>query len=237
MSFFQLLANADFVIKLVIMIMIILSILIWAVLFEKIYRFKEITMRADIFEKKFWSGIMLEEFYEKNKSKLKHPMGQIFSSAMQEWVASDTNKSVAAIELIKAGLRERMMIGIDATITKIEISINKYMGFLNVVAAISPFIGLFGTVWGIMSSFRSIADAGNASLTAVAPGVAEALITTAIGILIAICATGLHAYLRYKINNLLEKMYSFGSEILNILSRELDAFSVKNYNAYNNITE
>ncbi len=235
MSFIQLLINADIIIKLVIFTMIVLSILTWAILFEKIYRFNIIKNRSDIFEKKFWSGITLEDFYETNKNKLKHPVGQIFSSAMQEWIASETNKSIPAIELVKTGLRERMMIAIDATIGKTEISINKYMGFLSVVASISPFIGLFGTVWGIMASFRSIADAGNANLTAVAPGVSEALITTALGILIAIFAVSVHAYLKYRINFLLEKFYSFGAEIINILSRELDAFSIKNYNSYNKI--
>lgn len=229
--------SADLSVKMVLFVLIALSVIIWAIFFEKTYRIRSLLLKTDSFEKKFWSGIMLEDFYESNKSKLKHPVGQIFSAAMQEWVSSDTNKSVSAIELVKVGLRERIGISIEATKEKIEIAISRYMGFMAVIAGVSPFIGLFGTVIGIMNSFKAIADAGNANLVAVAPGVAEALVTTAVGIFVALCASGINLYLGYRISVLMDKLNTFSSELFNILSRELDSFSIRNYNNYHGIKD
>ncbi len=233
-SLLSLISKTDIVIKAVIITLLVMSLISWAVLFEKLFKINTINQKADLFEKRFWSGIMLEEFYDKNKNKLKHPMGEIFSNAMQEWINSDTNKAVNAIELVKTGLRERIESSIEATMLKIEAETNKHIETIGFIASSSPFVGLFGTVWGIMNSFKSIAGSNVVALQVVAPGIAEALFTTATGILIAVFAMLFHHLVSKKSTSTITRMRSFGIELSSILSRELDSFSIKNYNAYQN---
>jgi biopolymer transport protein TolQ len=231
-SIFSLLLKADLIIKIISLSLVVLSVVVWAIFFEKMSSFKMAHSRADAFEKKFWSGIMLEEFFDKNRNKLKHPIGKIFAAAMNEWLTSDTNQSISAIELIKIGIRERMLRTTQVAFTEIETSYSKNMSLISTIATLAPFIGLFGTVLGIMNSFKAIAGASNASLNVVAPGIAEALVTTAIGILVAIIALSFHVYITNHLNKLLDRVEAFRVEINNILSRELDSFSVRNYKAY-----
>jgi biopolymer transport protein TolQ len=231
-SIFSLLLKADLIIKIISLSLVVLSVVVWAIFFEKMASFKMAHSRADAFEKKFWSGIMLEEFFDKNRNKLKHPIGKIFAAAMNEWLTSDTNQSISAIELIKIGIRERMLRTTQVAFTEIETSYSKNMSLISTIATLAPFIGLFGTVLGIMNSFKAIAGASNASLNVVAPGIAEALVTTAIGILVAIIALSFHVYITNHLNKLLDRVEAFRVEINNILSRELDSFSVRNYKAY-----
>jgi len=212
------------------LVLIGLSIAIWAILLEVLVRIKNVSMRSDSFEDKFWSGVMLEEFYQQNKGKLKHPMGELFVAGMQEWIASETNNSISAIDLIKSGLSDRIKVSLDIAMSKIESKMMRYMSFLSATASISPFIGLFGTVWGIMNSFKSIAGSGSAGLQVVAPGISEALFTTAIGIFVAVMSTLFYSFLGAKVNAILDRIDGFKMEMMNILSRELDMFSIKNQN-------
>ncbi len=232
-SFLNLILKSDIVIKFVVAILILFSLMTWAILFEKTINIKNIHIKADAFEKKFWSGIMLEEFYEKNRNKLKHPLGEVFGAAMYEWILSDTNRSIAAVELIKTGLRERIENGISVALEKISEQNDKYISMLNTIATTSPFIGLFGTVWGIMNSFKALGGSvGNVGLQAVAPGIAEALLTTAIGIIVAVNAIIIYAVIDAKLEKATRRIDIFAKELHGILSRELDAFSIRNYNEY-----
>jgi len=176
----QLFLRADFIVKAVILILIAASVYSWALIFEKYKLFKRIEKSTTSFEEKFWKTRSAESFYNNFSNREKDPIGNIFQSAMVELIRTKSKSSAVQ----SARVSRVIEISADKEIKLIE----KHFTFLATVGSTAPFIGLFGTVWGIMNSFQSIAISRNTSLAIVAPGIAEALFATALGLLAAIPA-------------------------------------------------
>ena len=179
-SLIQLFLRADFVVKSVIIILIAASIFSWALIFDKYRLFKRIEKSTASFEDKFWKSRSAESFYNSHTNRDKDPVANIFQSAMTELIRTKSKSSSVQSNRVTRVLE----ISADQEIKLIE----KHFTFLATVGSTAPFIGLFGTVWGIMNSFQSIAISRNTSLAIVAPGIAEALFATALGLLAAIPA-------------------------------------------------
>ena len=179
-SILQLFIRADFIVKAVIIILIAASVYSWALIFDKYKLFKKIEKSTTSFEEKFWKSKSAESFYNNFSNKEKDPVGNIFQSAMAELIRTKSKSSTVQ----SARVSRVIEISADKEIKSIE----KHFTFLATVGSTAPFIGLFGTVWGIMNSFQSIAISRNTSLAIVAPGIAEALFATALGLLAAIPA-------------------------------------------------
>ncbi len=179
-SLIQLFLRADFVVKSVIIILIAASIFSWALIFEKYKLFKKIEKSTTSFEEKFWKSRSAESFYNSLTNREKDPVANIFQSAMTELIKTKSKSSAVQSNRVSRVIE----ISADKEIKLIE----KHFTFLATVGSTAPFIGLFGTVWGIMNSFQSIAISRNTSLAIVAPGIAEALFATALGLLAAIPA-------------------------------------------------
>jgi len=179
-SLIQLFLRADFVVKSVIVILIAASVFSWALIFEKYRLFKRIEKSTNSFEEKFWKSKSAESFYNSLTNKDKDPMANVFQSAMVELIKTKSKSSSIQSNRVSRVIE----ISADKEIKLIE----KHFTFLATVGSTAPFIGLFGTVWGIMNSFQSIAISRNTSLAIVAPGIAEALFATALGLLAAIPA-------------------------------------------------
>ncbi len=177
-SLMSLFIRADIVVKTVIVMLIACSIYSWAVIIEKFRLFKKINQSTEEFETKFWNSKSAESFYNNLPSSIEDPMALVFKDAMQNLLKKRS----------KVDLQERMTTMLETGIEKQMSKISKGYTFLATVGSTAPFIGLFGTVWGIMNSFQSIAISRNTSLAIVAPGIAEALFATALGLLAAIPA-------------------------------------------------
>jgi len=177
-SLMNLFIRADIVVKSVILILIVCSIYSWAVIFEKVKLFKKINRSTEEFENKFWNSKSAESFYSNLPATTEDPMALLFKDAMQNLLKRKS----------RTDLNSRMTTLLDTGIDKQMTKISKGFTFLATVGSTAPFIGLFGTVWGIMNSFQSIAISRNTSLAIVAPGIAEALFATALGLLAAIPA-------------------------------------------------
>ena len=175
-SIIQLFLRADIIVKSVIIILIASSIYSWAIIFDKIRLFKKINKSSQEFEEKFWKSKSAETFYNSLPSNIDDPMALVFKGSMQAVMKSRS----------KSNISERLSSVLDVNIEKQMNLIDKNYTFLATVGSTAPFIGLFGTVWGIMNSFQSIAISRNTSLAIVAPGIAEALFATALGLLAAI---------------------------------------------------
>ena len=175
-SIWKLFIRADIIVKTVILLLIAASIYSWAIIFEKIKLFKKINLSSEEFEDKFWKSKSAETFYNNLPSDLEDPMALVFKGSMQTMLKSKS----------KSNLNDRMSTMLEINIEKQMTRIEKSYTFLATVGSTAPFIGLFGTVWGIMNSFQSIAISRNTSLAIVAPGIAEALFATALGLLAAI---------------------------------------------------
>ncbi len=179
-SLWQLFLRADFVVKSVILILIASSIFSWALILDKYRLFKRIDKSTKLFEDKFWKSKSAETFYKNLPDKTDDPLAQIFQSTMEELIKTRSKSSTVQ----SARVRRVVEVSIDKQSQNIE----KNFTYLATVGSTAPFIGLFGTVWGIMNSFQSIAISRNTSLAIVAPGIAEALFATALGLLAAIPA-------------------------------------------------
>ena len=178
-SFFSLFLKADFVVKFVIIILIASSIYSWAIIIEKYKLFKKINGSSSFFEDQFWSSKSADSLYKKLEGYNEDPMANVFKAGMDFMIK---NKSRSA------STQERVLQALSGSIDKEMEVVEKKLTFLATVGSTAPFIGLFGTVWGIMNSFQSIAISKNTSLAIVAPGIAEALFATALGLLAAIPA-------------------------------------------------
>ena len=179
-SLIQLFLRADFIVKAVIVILIAASVYSWALIFDKYKLFKRIEKSTTSFEERFWKSKSAESFYNNFSNKEKDPVATIFQSAMIELIRTKSKSSSVQSNRVSRVIE----ISADKEIKSIE----KHFTFLATVGSTAPFIGLFGTVWGIMNSFQSIAISRNTSLAIVAPGIAEALFATALGLLAAIPA-------------------------------------------------
>ena len=206
-SLLQLFIRADVIVKTVILLLIAASVYSWAIIFEKIKLFRKINLSSEEFEEKFWKSKSAETFYNSLPSDLEDPMALVFKGSMQAMLKSKS----------KSNLSERMSgmleIHIDKQMTRIE----KSYTFLATVGSTAPFIGLFGTVWGIMNSFQSIAISRNTSLAIVAPGIAEALFATALGLLAAIPAVVAYNKFNNDSKKYSEKLENFSKRFLTII--------------------
>jgi len=174
--------------------------------------------RSDEFEQAFWSGKSLDDLFDKVSSNPRDPMSAVFAAAMREWRRVSGNTS----ENFKVGLADRIERVMQITVNREMDRAEKYMTFLATTGATAPFVGLFGTVWGIMHSFQSIAISSNSSLAVVAPGIAEALFATALGLLAAIPAVVAFNKLNRDLDRYTGRLDSFAGEFAAILSREMD---------------
>ena len=179
-SLISLFFRADVIVKSVIIILILASVYSWALIFDKYRLFQKIKKTSSVFEDKFWNSKSAESFYNSLPNKTKDPIAKIFQSAMIELIKVKSKSSVVQTARVTRVL--------EVSANKEIQSIEKNLSFLATVGSTAPFIGLFGTVWGIMNSFQSIAISRNTSLAIVAPGIAEALFATALGLLAAIPA-------------------------------------------------
>ena len=206
-SLWNLFIRADFIVKAVILMLIGCSIYSWAIIIEKFRLFKKINLESEVFEEKFWKSKSAETFYNSLPINLDNPMALLFKESMQTLLK---NKS-------KSNLNERMGSMLEVNIEKQMTKLDKGFTFLATVGSTAPFIGLFGTVWGIMNSFQSIAISRNTSLAIVAPGIAEALFATALGLLAAIPAVV--AYNKYNNDSkkYFQKLENFSKRFLSII--------------------
>lgn len=225
LSMWGLFLQADIVVKLVIFILLLASVWCWVIIVEKTITLKNARIKARQFEQEFWSSEALDKFHEKVKKRASHPLSIVFTAAMEEWFRSKSAASSslsAQVGVVRAGLRERINHIMQVAMNRELESLERGLGFLATTGSTAPFIGLFGTVWGIMNSFHSIAATQNTSLAAVAPGIAEALFATAIGLFAAIPAYVAYNKISRDINRFAGKMEDFSLEFTTILSRQID---------------
>ena len=209
--------GAHFVVKLVMLGLLGASIWCWAIIINKTILIARTSSAMDKFEEAFWSGNSLEELYQTLSAKPTTAMASLFVAAMREWKRSFTNAGAAFM-----GLQARIEKVLDVSIAREVERLESQLLVLASVASAGPFVGLFGTVWGIMTSFRSIAASKNTSLAVVAPGIAEALFATAIGLFAAIPALIFYNILQGKVARSQARMESFADEFSSILSRQID---------------
>ena len=213
--------EADIIVKAVILILLLASFWSWAIIFEKILRMRRLRGLADDFEESFWSGGSLDDLYDELDNQPPDPMSAIFVSAMREWRRSTAGLGAKA-ERLRAGVKERIERIMDITLGREMERLEKQMIFLASVGSSAPFIGLFGTVWGIMNAFTSIAAAKNTTLAVVAPGNAEALFATALGLVAAIPAVIGFNKLSTDLGRYSARLEAFSGEFTAILSRQLE---------------
>jgi biopolymer transport protein TolQ len=217
MSLWGLFLQADVVVKLVILSLIAASVWVWAIIFEKTTSLRRASRAADAFEDRFWSGSSLDELHDQEGDKASHPMAAVFGAAMTEWKRS---ARVAGADMSRSLVGERVDRAMNVTIQRELDSMEKWMVFLASVGATAPFVGLFGTVWGIMRSFSAIAAMQNTNLAVVAPGIAEALFATAIGLVAAIPAVLAYNQISSDLARFASRLDGFATEFGAILSRQ-----------------
>ena len=206
-SILKLFIRADIIVKSVIIILIASSIYSWAIIFDKYKLFKNINKSSEEFEEKFWKSKSAETFYNNLPANVNDPMAKIFKSCMQTVVKSRSRSS----------LTDKLPVILETNIEKEMIMIEKNYTFLATVGSTAPFIGLFGTVWGIMNSFQSIAISRNTSLAIVAPGIAEALFATALGLLAAIPAVVAYNKFNSDSKKYSQKLENFSKRFISII--------------------
>ncbi|HEX2115006.1 MAG TPA: protein TolQ [Alphaproteobacteria bacterium] len=221
LSIWSLFLNADLIVKLVILLLVLASVWSWAIIFEKFFKLRRLHNQADEFEDQFWSGGSLEDLYDRIGSQPLDPMSAMFSAAMREWRRS-VSKGLAAAGQMRAGLQSRIERVMGVTLGREMERLERYMTFLASVGSTAPFIGLFGTVWGIMHSFSAIASSKNTSLAVVAPGIAEALFATALGLIAAIPAVIAYNKISSDLTRYAGRLEAFSNEFGAILSRQLE---------------
>lgn len=207
--------QADIVVKAVMIGLLLASIWSWAIIFERSRRLKQINGEAEAFEQRFWKAKTLDEL---QATKGTHPTADLFRAGMDEWQASVEGRTNIDREGVRARLRDVMAASIDRSISDLSDRLN----VLATIGSVSPFVGLFGTVWGIMRAFIAIGATQNTSLAVVAPGIAEALFATAIGLFAAIPAVIGYNRLLHHITRLEDRLQGFSSAFHALMSRELD---------------
>ncbi len=210
--------KADAVVKSVMILLVLASIWCWAIIFEKILTVRRLNKRSSEFEQAFWSGNSLDDLFDRISANPRDPMSAVFVAAMREWRRVSGNGEGS----FGIGLSDRIERVMQITVNREMDRAEKYMTFLATTGATAPFIGLFGTVWGIMNSFQSIAMAASTSLVVVAPGIAEALFATALGLLAAIPAVVAYNKLSRDLDRYAGRLDGFAGEFSAILSREME---------------
>jgi biopolymer transport protein TolQ len=217
LSVWALFWQADWIVKLVMIGLLGASVWTWAIIFDKLVSYNRMRAALNRFEQVFWSGQSLEELYRTLSDRKTAGMGSIFVAAMREWKKSFEKGAKSPL-----ALQTRIDKAMDLALTREMERIEGRLGFLATVGSASPFIGLFGTVVGIMTSFQAIAGSKSTSLAVVAPGIAEALLATALGLLAAIPAVIAYNKLTSDANKIGLRMEGFADEFSAILSRQID---------------
>lgn len=227
MSFIGLFLHAEPVVMCIMLLLVFMSIACWAIIIEKFMYLRSLAERAAAFENEFWSADNLDKFYERiKKRKSKHPMAVMFAAAMDEWTRSKTGESRVVPRQgggdLQVGLKDRIVQMMGVARNRELDRLERGMGFLATAGSASPFIGLLGTCVGIMNSFRSIAGSQNTSLAVVAPGIAEALLATSLGLFVAIPAVVAFNRFNGDINRIAGRMEDFATEFEALLSRQTE---------------
>ena len=217
LSLWALFYNADLIVKLVMVGLMVASVWVWAIAIDKLVLYARMRRAMDRFEQAFWSGQSLEELYKSLSARPTHSMAALFVAAMREW-----KRSLESQARSFAGLQMRIEKVMDVTIAREVERLERRLLVLATVGSAGPFVGLLGTVWGIMTSFRAIAGQQSTSLAVVAPGIAEALFATAIGLIAAIPATIFYNKFASEVNKQAQRLEGFADEFSAILSRQID---------------
>ncbi len=213
--------QADMIVKAVMLSLLAASVWSWIIIFDKLSMFRRINSQANKFETSFWSGEALEKLYQRINNKASDPMARTFCAGMNEWKLS-TDQSGATTDELGASMHQRIDRAMATTINREVTLLEKYLTFLATVGSTAPFVGLFGTVWGIMNSFSAIAGTQNTSLAVVAPGIAEALFATALGLVAAIPAVVAYNKFSTDLGRYADRLDAFSSEFSAILGRHFE---------------
>ncbi len=218
LSLLGLFLQADWVVKGVIVLLLLASIWVWAIVFEKTTALRRANKAADAFEDRFWSGGSLDDLYDTDGKRPTHPVAAVFGAAMGEWQRS---AKVAGADMTRGSVRDRVDRTVNVTVQREMDRMERWMVFLASVGSVGTFIGLFGTVWGIMHAFQAIALQKNTNLSVVAPSIAEALFATAIGL-----AAAIPAYIAYNkfstdASKFQGRLESFADDLLTAIARRV----------------
>jgi biopolymer transport protein TolQ len=212
--------RADVVVKAVMVLLLLASLWSWTIIFNKLVVLAGLRSKARKFEKLFWSGQSLDELYQQFAARNDHPLAAMFIAGLREWRRAFEGGAPRESQL--NGVKERIDKAMSVTILRETDGIEKNLGLLATIGSVSPFVGLFGTVWGIMNSFTAIAARHDTTLAVVAPGIAEALFATAMGLLAAIPAVIFYNRFVSDIGRYVNQLDAFADEFSAILSRQLD---------------
>ncbi|WP_332740281.1 protein TolQ [Hydrogenophaga sp.] len=220
LSIVQLMLNASWVVQAVVVLLMVVSVVSWAAIFRKVFSLKRVRAHNDDFEREFWSGTNLNDLYAAAAQSAKHggPMERIFASGMREYQKLRERRITDNGALLD-GARRAMRASFQRELDVLETNLS----FLASVGSVSPYVGLFGTVWGIMHAFTGLAALAQVTLATVAPGIAEALVATAIGLFAAIPAVVFYNRFAHDIDRVANAMETFMEEFSNILQRNLGA--------------
>jgi len=216
-SVLGLFTRAHWVVQVVIIMLLVASFWSWAIIIDKILRYRKMKRSFAAFEDQFWSGASLDDLYTGLDDKNRSPIERVFASGMREW-----RRSFEAGGALISGANQRIDRTMAVAVDRESEEMENWMGFLATVGAIAPFVGLFGTVWGIKNSFEAIAVSQNTNLSVVAPGIAEALFATALGLLAAIPAVIAYNLLSDRASRLSNRLTAFSDEFSTLLSRQLE---------------
>jgi biopolymer transport protein TolQ len=220
-STWSLFLQADLIVKCVMLVLLGASLWSWGIIFAKVMTVRRLSRDANNFEESFWSGGSIDDLYDRIGNRPADPLAATFAAAMLEWRRSAARGLVSTGGL-HASLRERIERLMNVTILREMERVERYMTFLATVGSTAPFVGLFGTVWGIMNAFEGIAASKNTSLVVVAPGIAEALFTTAMGLIAAIPAVIGYNKITTDLGRYAVRLENFSGEFSAILSRQLE---------------
>jgi biopolymer transport protein TolQ len=213
--------RADIIVKAVMILLLLASLWSWTIIFNKLVTLSNLRRKARRFDKLFWSGQSLDELYQQYAARNDHPLAAMFIAGLREWRRAFEGAG-ALRESLLPGVKERIDKAMSVTILREVDGIEKNLGVLATIGSVSPFVGLFGTVWGIMNSFSAIAARHDTTLAVVAPGIAEALFATAMGLLAAIPAVIFYNRFVADIGRYVNQLDAFADEFSAILSRQLD---------------
>jgi biopolymer transport protein TolQ len=218
-SILALALEADIVVKLVMILLVAASLWVWAVVFDKSFRLVRLRRQTSLFEHAFWAGTPLAELYRRLGNRIDHPIALMFAAGMEEWRESPKALTGEATERLLGRIGQVMQLTMEREMRGLE----RHVGTLATIGSAAPFVGLFGTVWGIMNSFQSIAMTKNTTLAVVAPGIAEALFATALGLFAAIPAVIAYNKISTAVDGLADRLDSFADEFGVVVSREIDS--------------
>lgn len=226
LSMWSMVWSSDLITKAVMIGLIAASIWSWAIIFEKFNTLRQVKRLSKLFEERFWSGGSLDKLYDSIGTP-QDPMSAMFVAAMKEWRRTNIMKSKADRGLRGVSLQQRiekaMMVSMDKELEELD----NHLGFLASTGSVAPLVGLFGTVWGIIACFNAIAVTQSNSLTSIAPGIAEALFTTAFGLIAAIPAYVAYNIITSEIERYAKQLDNFLAEFSSILSREIDDTAIR----------